>query len=426
MSQQNLTCSLATQVPSTTIRYGNLNDKEPMFYFQMSDISQLLAIIQTAPNSERTVLPTSPTQQQLLAEIFRLREVEIMGGATPTNAVAELEKLLATCHEDLIKLSEDNPTVLKSMMDGALVADNALLPRSVPNSRHLLAAIAINWQLEALKQSSAPIFAANANPPLPPTDATPNINLSTILRQSRTGSAPSTIPRTRRRPDLSSDEQHDANDRLPKRNKPIIQPNTFSFGAKSFQPDTLQHYPGKEHSATSLAVDELLGTAILSTLIKRGTDIMAFLANSFKHWRKNPNGLSSHSEMDAFTLGRMIHLELLTHRSPKEALQQRPSLEVALRRLYAILYAEETLNQGDHQHRRDAWNDIKEILEITAQGTIASEEIAESVTKRLKLNRKRLSRLKNYSRKQHEVTEQCLFFSIIYSRCNQAQQCTRS
>ena len=365
-----------------------------MFYLQMSDISQLLAIIQTAPNSARTVLPNSPTQQQLLAEIFRLREVEIMGRATPPNAAAELEKLLATCPEDLIKLSKDNSTVVKSMMDSALVADNALLPRSLPNSSQLLAAIPINRQLEALKQSSAPILAVDANPPLPPSDATPNINLSTILGQSRTGSAPSTITRTRRRPDLSSDEEDDATDRLPKRNKPIIQPTTFSFGAKSFQQDTLEHYPGKEHSTTSLAVDELLGPAILSTLIKSGTDIMAFLANSFTHWRKNPNGLLSHAEMEAFTLGRMLHLEMLTHSSPKEALQQRPSLEDALRRLYAIIYVEETLNQGDHQHRRDAWNDIKDILEITRQGTIASEEIAESLTKRLNLKRKRLSTLK--------------------------------
>lgn len=76
-----------------------------------------------------------------------MRELETMALGTPTNAEAELAKLLSISPEELIKLCEEDPNVLTSMMDIALVPDNAFLPCILPNSSHLLAAFAINTSL---------------------------------------------------------------------------------------------------------------------------------------------------------------------------------------------------------------------------------------------------------------------------------------
>ena len=219
--------------------------------------------------------------------------------------------------------------------------------------------------------------------------------LADILRRSNARSQARQAPHQREQEiGESSDEDEEDLHHTDKKQKCPIRPSNFSYGTSASQSDLLQHYPGKEHSSTNLAVDELLGPAILTSLIKSGTDIMTLSANSFKHWKKTYNGQPSNAEMEAVTLGRIIHLEMLTHTTPKEALENRPSLEVALRRLYAILFAEEAIIQGDHIHKKDAWNDIKDLMEPTQQGTISSEQVSQSVTKRLTIKRKRLLNLK--------------------------------
>ena len=98
--------------------------------------------------------------------------------------------------------------------------------------------------------------------------------------------------------------------------------------------------------------------------------------------------------MEAVTLGRIIHLKMLAHESPKQALKHRSSLEVALRRLYAILYVEETYSNEEHSTKKDAWQEIEHILEATPQGSIMSDQIEDSLTKRMTLKRKRLATIK--------------------------------
>ena len=176
--------------------------------------------------------------------------------------------------------------------------------------------------------------------------------------------------------------------------KNIITPKNFSYGSSSAQRDNLRHCPGKVFSSTSLAVEGLLGPENLTTLVRQGTDISTFLATSFRHWRKTTGGQPLYSEVKAVTLGSIIHLEMLAHDSSKQALEQRPSLEVALRRLYAILYVDETFNNDEHATKKDAWQEIERILESTQQGSVMSDSIADSVSKRMNLKRRRLATMK--------------------------------
>lgn len=89
-------------------------------------------------------------------------------------------------------------------------------------------------------------------------------------------------------------------------------------------------------------------------MIQGVANVPTFL-QEFKHWKKNATGLPSQAEMDAHTLGRMIHVELLKYETPREVVENRPSLEIALRRLFAILYVEEAMNTGKFRERPSAW-----------------------------------------------------------------------
>ena len=80
------------------------------------------------------------------------------------------------------------------------------------------------------------------------------------------------------------------------------------------------------------------------------------LLQDFKHCRKTNNGLPERSQMEAHTLEHVIHLEMLKHQSPRQALENRPSNEISLWRLFAILYVEEAVNTGKFKERTSAWH----------------------------------------------------------------------
>lgn len=380
--------------PVLPVRYGQLNSKETIFYFQGFSAQTLQAIIETAPRTIRRLPSDTSNVQALLAELLRLRQYEAFTQQpSPSESQSQLVTLLATPANDIIQMANENPNNLSALMNASLAADPSLTPRSLPTNAQTLAAIAIKWQLDALQQASQ--INTSQQPVNPPASANPprGLPLSQLLTDIR---PPVMQDQVQRRAPVvdTSDEEDDQLRKVGKSKRAVIQPTGFGFGAQAATTDLLKHYPGKGHSSTSLAVSELLGPDILGTLIQNGSDIPTFLANTFKHWKKTNSGQPLHSEMEAVNLGRMIHLELLCHETPKQALEQRPSLEVGLRRLYALLYVEETMNNGDYLHKKDAWSEIQDILETTPQGTVMSEDITDSVGKRLASKRRRLAAIK--------------------------------
>ena len=123
----------------------------------------------------------------------------------------------------------------------------------------------------------------------------------------------------------------------------------------------------------------------------RGMDIPTFLAQ-FQHWKRLANGSPSHDEIEAHTIGRAIHVEMLEHDSPKEALETRPSIEILLRRLYALLYVAEEVNKNETQ-KGAAWKHINYLHESLPRGTIMCDELNEDMTRRLGLEKKRFAAL---------------------------------
>ena len=123
------------------------------------------------------------------------------------------------------------------------------------------------------------------------------------------GQFPRTIPQR----DMDSDDEDWP--RSGKRQKIQLVPQGFTFGSTANINQVLQIYPGKGTSSPSLACKELLGPFILAQFIQAGNNLPTFLQD-FKHWRKTFNGLPAQAEMEAHTLGRIIHMEMVKHDSP--------------------------------------------------------------------------------------------------------------
>ena len=84
--------------------------------------------------------------------------------------------------------------------------------------------------------------------------------------------------------------------------------------------------------------------------------------------------------MDARTLGRKIHVEMLKHDNPRDALESRPSLEIALLRLFEILYVEEAINSSKFRKRPLAWRYVKLFHESVPMGKPMCDHFDDAMT----------------------------------------------
>ena len=264
------------------ISYGQLNKKEPIFFLQSLNQHDLRAIILTAPTNIRQPVADTCDSHTLLAEVFRLRQQEATSSISQdSQAQIQLAVLLPTSAIDILQVATNDPSKLSNLMSAAIIADTTLLPRTIPPSSQTMAAIAIKWQLESLQQVSqiqpSPSFDTpshgNARSTLPLSQLLSDIPLPSLNRRPNRSSDNS----------LSSDEQVDQAVKSNRRAEQVTPPTNFGFGLPAATIDMLKHYPGKGVSSTSLALTEVLGPDILSTLIQSGSDIPTFLANTFKH-----------------------------------------------------------------------------------------------------------------------------------------------
>lgn len=103
----------------------------------------------------------------------------------------------------------------------------------------------------------------------------------------------------------------------------------------------LGSYPGKGLSLPTLTVTELLGGTILQSLTRNGVNIEQAL--STMEWTQGANGEVRASGAEASTLARVIYLALLKFESMQSALEAPERMEVALRRLYALIFVESSI-----------------------------------------------------------------------------------
>lgn len=79
------------------------------------------------------------------------------------------------------------------------------------------------------------------------------------------------------------------------------------------------------------------------------------------------------------------------NRSPLVALRHRPSLELGLRRLYAIMHAEKQVTRGDVLDKATAWQNVEFLLESTPDEVTFCYDIEEEMTRSLTQSRRRIT-----------------------------------
>lgn len=139
--------------------------------------------------------------------------------------------------------------------------------------------------------------------------------------------------------------------------------------------DMMHCHPWEERPKPRLAVDQMIGPAILRVLTNGYPDIPSFLHVKFRKLRLSSIRFHIGAEVEAETLGRMIHLDLLAYKTEKDAFEHCPSLEVGLRRLYAIFYVEDNIRNGRYRNRRDAWRAANELLETGRVGYYQNKRV---------------------------------------------------
>ena len=138
------------------------------------------------------------------------------------------------------------------------------------------------------------------------------------------------------------------------------------------------------------------GPQILGKVTNRNMGLQQYVA-SFPFWKNSVNGQPSQAHMEDHNIARMMQLEILAHSSPLEALRHRPSLEVGLRRLYGIIYAERQVAMGEMSDRRAAWQNMEFLLKSTPTDASMCDDIEEEMARRLTQSKRRLAATKAIS-----------------------------
>lgn len=382
-------------------KYGQLNSKPHLYYLTNLSAPQLLFITQTAPFEHRRTLSATDSVQVLLDEVFRLRQIESLGEQQGTDHhQANARELLSLTSEQLLSLSASNLTRLRSLMHSSIQLDPSLTPSTIPEDISQCVVHALSWKLSALTEAQAAYRSAH----LRDGQQLPNQNpvASTILPQSHIPSIPQlmrpqTIPPTTHNNQLDhrheDSEEEDEVGGSRKRGRSQLRPKGWSAGRGDAIRSKLQHYPGKGMASTALAVEEPLGPELFLHMTSGGTDIPTYIRTI--DWAKASYKRPLPSENEAVTLARMIHLEMLMHESPWEALENRPSLEVGLRRLYALVHVELASKQPDlYLSRSQAWAEIDPILEVTPSPPLHCPPVTDTITKHMTMHRKRIQSIK--------------------------------
>ena len=112
--------------PSTetaSVRFGNLNTKETIWFLQECNPTQLRQIIHSTPATLRKEFPLDATQHHLLAEVFRLRQLENHSKAHQEKT-AELQKISGTPPQELMDPANNRAQELTSLMNLAVRVDS--------------------------------------------------------------------------------------------------------------------------------------------------------------------------------------------------------------------------------------------------------------------------------------------------------------
>lgn len=379
----------------------------------------LQAIIRSAPTGTTpSDLPTS--RDECLAAVLALRD-RILASTymPPTDDSSALEELVSLTGPELMELGRGNPERLISIMKAAARFDSTLTP-SLPDSADgdVVVIKAMAWKLRATEEALDQVrgegnavnrdgstAATDRREPLISQDPSPS-----LLQRLQRGWE---IPRT----ETAEERAVAVTDEPPPKQRrvstiggvPIRKSTTIPDsgdvgqvfrqalgGSSLIVPSQLGVYPGRGSSTATLRVNEIAGPSILLGLVQEGLNVELAIRN--RSWRIGNGGEVLASEAEALTLARIVHLNLLAHSTMTEALEQCPWMEVALRRLFAVMYVENTAS--GEASRAAAWQVVQKVLEIHPTANIRVRTLDSMLAREAAASVKEMNALLALSKKE--------------------------
>ncbi|KAI0561496.1 hypothetical protein FGB62_80g06 [Gracilaria domingensis] len=277
-------------------------------------------IILQAPENVRPLVRPDISSGVLIAALLHLRDLQTTSNTPIENARTHLRELLALSFEQVSGLAPRNPLKLRQDMEKALQADPKLSPRAISSKPNkALPGIVLNWKLQGMHAVAIPSEAKGNASESPTPQAANNTWFARI------DDAPPPPPPTD--PAECAEALEDPlgitiqPSKKAKISQSVVKPKWFTFGSQNREHATLKSYPGLSPASRTLAVNQLLGGHILSSMISAGDKVPQHVAKSFQKWHCNGKGPAIHAEAEAITLARIIHLTIVMHESPLEALQ---------------------------------------------------------------------------------------------------------
>ena len=348
-------------------------------YLISADVSVLQDIISSySSDSQPAAMPT--TREECLSFLLELRdEVRATTYTPPSPQPSAIENLVAMSGREVLELGQTHPDRLIPLMRIAAEHGSSLIPALLEEaSGAITAAIAMSWKLSATEEALNEVRATDptkstaqpsssnstsiASDPSPscvpvqggqlPGPSTGNGSLS-ILSQLQDGlTQDNEVPLGRLLQGTPLKRARLDNIRgVPLRRSGSVADGEASqgfcqaiSGSGLIVPSLLWVYPGREASTAMLRVKEIAGPSILLGLVQEGINVELVIHN--RTWRKGANGEVLSAEVEAVTLARIVHLNLLVHTSMTEAIEKCPWMEVAQRRLFAIMYVENSTSHS--------------------------------------------------------------------------------
>ena len=303
-------------------------------------------------------MPPPRSVYKLLAIVLQFRETQLSQHRVENTREDkhQLEKLLSFNFEELETLAKDDIDGLLSLVQAALRADPSLTPRDfVASQPHSLTSLVIKWQLKATqaalaRRDTGDVHSGIGTPrqafDVPPPPSKRNNTLSDAIESDPALKKPKVL----RIAGVPTGEGEDEN-------------QVFGEGLGSserMRPSQLPMYPGRTN--VLLNVQELMGPSILYSLCQEGINIELVVRNI--RWPRQSDGRPYQSEVEALTIGRILHFHFSKCTAMEEGILAHPWTEIALRRLWALLEVQSLTSGPSPLSRDEAWHHVLSSLEV--------------------------------------------------------------
>lgn len=378
-------------VAAPEITYSSLSSV-PISRLVSCSTSALKAIYISAPEAVKS--PTVPRgKDNLLAAVLTMREMNLTSSHPSQSQEDTLDTLLELSIEEVFALSSDDLPRLVRIIQHALQEDSNLQPRDFDHDNAAACAgVALAWKLRATESALDRVESRSqpvAQPDTPPPCVQDPIEVRNPLL---TAGEPEQPPPKRRKVDFIGGVPLATQDSLSTDTAQVFRQGLGAHAAVT--PSELQQYPGRASSLSTLRVNEIVGPAILKSLTQEGINVELAVRN--RRWDKDPFNCPYPAEVEALTLARCVHLNLLSYESMWEALKSCPWMEVALRRLYSLLFVDSSVREGDGQvTRRAAWSMANRILEVHPSGGLRVPFLDSLVSRHAASSAKAMNALKS-------------------------------